>query len=524
MEKLFLDNWLKILNFNKKYSPSEGEFYSEQVRLPFTPIRIEAKLLYNISKLLYSRFINDQQNIVDLIISNDEEDILKIFFYNTDTAGIHKSFKDIDPDIIKLRKYPIQNIDTFFDELQDEIYSQTNSSISHIRIMKDKALKLINNLIENIGQLSLRDFIKKFIDVFQHIVENELFYIYPEPNIMNFLKEIINFLADFKLSNIFSYLIDLLPKLNISIILFSEEFTFIIIIRNEKDKSNLSNLNFQILLPEELELEFKNLKENQIIKLVHKTFAPYNTFLFYQNHILKIIEDLFELEIPLDINKIKLILQKLLYGYRSFEINWYRDSRPIIYNPILRWIIRIMGVNYNLKKFSHWGISEFIFNNFNLNFGLNSKIIVIFTDLQDLAKKNIKNIEKSLRIGFQKAVLFQIENNALTNIESLLKNDILKNSENFSLKHIRNKLSKKYGFISAVISVDKKVIESFFNKIIFKFSRFTLFSKISLIRTFRKTKYFDIYPKVPIYTFLKKTQYFYMIKTFLQVFIDKYEF
>jgi len=524
MEQQILDNWLKILNFNKKYSLSEKEFHSEQVRIPLTPIRIDANLLYYLSKLLYPRFINDQQNFVDLIVSNDETEISKILFYNNDIAGIHKPFEDLDPDIIKLSKYPVKNIDSFFDELQEQIYNETNARISHVRIIKNEALHLINNLIEDLVKISLGKYIIKSIDVLQYIIENKLFLIYPKPNLLNFLEKVINFLSDFKLSNIFSYFMEILPKLDLSVILYSKEFSFIIKIKNLKEKSPSSNLDIELLSTGEFELDFKDLKEDQIIDLVHETLKPHNTFLFYQKHILKILEDIFELEIPLNRNKVKLILQKLLYGYRSFEINWFRDSKPIIYNPILRWLIRIMGVNYNLKKFSHWGSSEFIFNAFSLNFGLNSKIIMIFTDLHGFAKKNVKNIKNPIREGFQRAVLLETEKNNLINIRKLAKNELINQSEINSLKDIRNRMSKKYGFISAVISIDKKLINTFLNNLIFKFSRFTLFSKLSLVRKFRKKYYFNIYPEGPIYKFLKKTHYFYMIKTLLQILIDKYEF
>lgn len=524
MKDKLLENWLEIVEYNRNKSSSEDDIPPKQVRIPFTPVIINTKLLYNLFKLLYPRFINDQQNIADLIISDDEDEITKLLIYNTEIPGIHESFEEIEPDIIKLSKYPLVEIDAFFRDLQEEIYDEKKSRISHMRIMKNEGINLLNGLIEKREEFSFEDFLLESINTLQKLIKNDLFLIYPKPNILSFLEEIIDLFGNLKLSNLFSYLLDLLPDLDFSLIFYSKEFSFLLRIKKKYDKKEESHhLDFEILLPEELEVNIENLNEDEMVESLHEKLETQNTYLVYQEHILNILEDLFELKVPFKLNKIKLLLQKVLFGYRTLDINWFRKPKPLIYNPIIRYILQIMDINLNLRNLSHWGLSEFIFGTFTSNFGLNSRLILIFTNLHGLDKRNVKSIEHPIKEGFERGFLLNIENNALRNVQPINKDEIIGQLETTSLNDLRNRMSMKYGFITAVISIDKYLIESLIQTLL-KYSKFTLFSKLSLIRKFGKEYYFNIYPKVPIYKFLKNTQYFYLVKTLLRIMIDKYEF
>ncbi|GAH10959.1 unnamed protein product, partial [marine sediment metagenome] len=68
-------NRLKILNFNSKVSIVENpEKLDEKVRIPLTPIQIDAFLLYNLYTVLYPRFISEQQNNLDIVVSDFDID------------------------------------------------------------------------------------------------------------------------------------------------------------------------------------------------------------------------------------------------------------------------------------------------------------------------------------------------------------------------------------------------------------------------------------------------------------------
>jgi len=72
INKNFKDNWLKILRFNTNREILEDpENVKEYFRIPLTPISINANLLYQFFELLYPKFINDQQHILDIILMDN---------------------------------------------------------------------------------------------------------------------------------------------------------------------------------------------------------------------------------------------------------------------------------------------------------------------------------------------------------------------------------------------------------------------------------------------------------------------
>ena len=115
----FKRNWQKITNFNAKVDIlSETERIKEIVRIPLTPIKVPAHILYTYVEFLYPKFINDKQNILDLIISDDGEKILEMYLYQTKKAGIHENFQKVPSNIIIFHERDLQNIDVLFNKIQ----------------------------------------------------------------------------------------------------------------------------------------------------------------------------------------------------------------------------------------------------------------------------------------------------------------------------------------------------------------------------------------------------------------------
>ncbi|MFX1420359.1 MAG: hypothetical protein ACFE9N_15725, partial [Promethearchaeota archaeon] len=105
INKNLKDNWLQILNFNAtREIMEEPEKKKLYVRLPFSPISINANLLYQLFEVLYPKFINDQQNILDIIISDTEKKckILGLYLYKTKKAGIHESVESLPNNLIRI--------------------------------------------------------------------------------------------------------------------------------------------------------------------------------------------------------------------------------------------------------------------------------------------------------------------------------------------------------------------------------------------------------------------------------------
>jgi hypothetical protein len=235
---------------------------------------------------------------------------------------------------------------------------------------------------------------------------------------------------------------------------------------------------------------------------------------------LNLLSNTFELDIPIDQERFKLLLQKFLYGFRSFENKWYMIPRPKIYNNLNRFIVRLLGFNINLKKLSHWAIPEQIFNLFNLYFGLNYRLLLIFTSV---TKTSIKKTDY-LNYAFKSAILLEVENKKLVSIKSISKNELILEDIINKLDTIHAKTSSKYGYISAVMNIDKSLLRRIIGSFGIKLSKYRPFSKSKAYKMLRKEQYFNIYPELPPYKLIKDKGMVSLLKIILPIIIDKHEF
>ena len=180
MNKKFAENWLKILEFNNNVEILEdSNLMAQKVRIPLTPIEIKTNLLYYLFELLYPKFINDQQNILDIIISNDGNEVLKVILYKTKVVGIHETLQNLPNNIIDFQLKHVKSLDEFdeqFNRIQTTLISKTGVRISSVRIFKEGAIDIINNYCQNIEKVSFFEFLNKFFDSFQELFEKRLFY------------------------------------------------------------------------------------------------------------------------------------------------------------------------------------------------------------------------------------------------------------------------------------------------------------------------------------------------------------
>lgn len=520
MPNNFKENWLKIMNYNANVEIlKESDAIKEKVRIPLTSITTNGNILYYLFELLYPKFINDQQNILDLVINDDGTEILKIILYETKKAGIHESFKVLPNNIIRFQENELDDIDTLFNKIQSTLVEKRNVRISNLRLFKKNAIDLINKHCINIENISNYEFLRNLMDLIQTLFKNNLFYIYPEPNVYRFLNKSVKLLNGINLAKIFQFIEEILPDFNTSTVFYSDKLVLILQIIKKISKSAKSEITIKLLTPEDLGIEMGNLTIEEYLNLIKEKLKSERIYFMNQNNIFSLLLELFEMEMPPTNVNLGIVLQKVLFGFRSFENYWYTIPRPKIYDSVKRFISKLFGKNLNLKKVSHWSIPELIFNWFDRNLGLNSKFLVILTDVK---KYNLK--KDYLNNAFNNALLFEIENRRLTKIRSINKEDILFNNEINTLDKIRSRLSEKCGFISAVISIDKLILTDVFGNFGFKLHKFKPLSKTKAYKILKSKYYFNVYPDLPLYKLIKDNGLISLIKLLIPILIDKHEF
>ncbi len=526
INKRFKDNWSKILSFNKNRDILEDpENVKEFVRIPLSPISIHPNILYYFFEILYPKFINDQQNILDIIIHevDKKKKILGLFLYKTKKAGIHETIESLPDKLFKIKSLEIERLDDIFSKVQSALLKEKNIQISSIRIFKKEAIDLINKHCEKIEEISLYEFLNRIMDLIQKILEKDLFLIYPEPIIFHFLKSAIKLLNKIRLSNFFKFIEEILPEFNTSLLINGNKKKLIFLLQKTILKSEKSDLTLKFFTPEELGINLNGSDIKNNLSIIQEKLKTKKVYCLNQNDILSFISDLFELLLPITKENLKFLFQKALFGYRSFETHWDMVPRPTIYNNLVRFLIHLIGFNLNLKKISHWAIPEVIFNYIDFYFGLNSKILIIISDLN--RTKKIKGSQDNLlKNSCLHTFLLEFEDSTLGNIRVINKEKLFSDINSNSLSSIRRASIEKFGSPSAIIILDKFLLQSIIRNFIFNHSKFSFIPKFKTLKLLKNEKYFTMYPEFPFYKLIKKKRSISLLKLFLPIIIDKFEF
>jgi len=513
----FKENWSKILKFNSNVSLADNpRELKESVRIPITPIEVDAFLLYHLFNLLYPLFVNDQQNILDVIVSDFElkNVVFGLYLYETAKPGIHSAIRELPKDSIKVKQEELDDREKLFKKLQSFVLKEHGIKISCLRLIRKRGVDLINSHCEKLNTSTIYEFIVSILDLIQISLENNLFSIYPEPNFLRFFKNCLTLLNGFRLSNVFTFFESLLPSFNSLIIMNSTHLPIALKIRKENNKSYFPEMDIKLKL---LESEKYNLNSKTHIpdfKLIQSDFNVDNIVNLNQNPFLLFLSELFESEIPIDKEKLKLLFQKVLYGIRSYDLNWRMFPSPKINNFLLRFLIRLLGINLNLKKLSHWALPDFLFDLGATYIGLNANLLLVLTDKN---KDNSKQTSTEL-------ILLKIENGSIKKLDRINDQEMITKVKLQSLESIRLILSEKVGFISNVLMVDKHLIKTTLDTFLIDFHKISLFSLLKVIKLLKNPKYFQLYPEIPPYTLLKKKRSISFLKNLLSIVIDKHEF
>jgi hypothetical protein len=501
-------NWQKFLSFNSKVDILDNPIDTkDKIRIPLTSIETNTYLLYYLFEEIYPKFINDQLNVIDIIISDYEIDniVLEAFFYQMNKPGVHDNVKELNKNELKIKFKDLNNKELLLHQIQSSLSKNHDIRITHFRIIKKRGLDLINRHVEGLSKLSFLSVIESFLDLLQTLINKDLIIFYPQPPILNFLKETFQIIKKLKLSKLYNYIIELFPPVDFSIILKSKVSPILIDISNstQNNKSNDINLSIDwIRIPENEPLDLDKTR----VDLNRKYIISLQLELLL-NYFIEIIESSF----PISQEKVKLLLQKFLFGVRSYQNYWNITPKPLIYNTFIRYLLRIFGFDLNLMKLSHWAIPNLFFSIFNSYGGMQGNILLVLTDLEN------KQYPRD------KLLMVRIENGTLINIEKAeLEEELLKSNNYF--EELRMNVSKKYGVISIIIKVDKKLIRFLLEDLIVNFYQLNIFKILKLVRLLKNPNYFEISPPIPFYTLITTKNSFTLLKNILSISIDKHNF
>jgi hypothetical protein len=511
-------NRLNILNFNSKVSIVENpEKLDEKVRIPLTPIQIDAFLLHNLYAVLYPRFISEQQNNLDIVVSDFDIDktVFGVYLYKTNKPGVHETVEILPNDLVRIKQKNLGDINKLFNKFQSSILKDHGVKVNNIRIIKKRGLDLINSHYEKFSNSTNSDIFRNFLDLMQISLNDNLIIMYPEPNIFTFLRNNLGLLEGIRLSSIIAFIEELIPPFNVLVAAVSNQLSFGINLKKIESNKINSDIEVKILPIEKEDCDLNSHGLLTDLKIAQQTFKVENVYNINFNIILEFLSELFENDIPLNKEILRLFFQKFLYGIRAHDLHWSMYPKPKTFSPLIRFLIRLLGIDLNLQKLSHWAIPDYIFGLFDTFVGLNAKILLIIN-----SNKKIDNINYKTSI----TVLLEIENGTLKKVKNITEKELLSGIDHESLDSIRFAYSERFGFITNIIILNKNLIKTILNTFIFKFHKISWFSILKVLKMMKKPQNFQIYPEIPPYSLLKKKNSFFFMKGLLKIAIDMHNF
>ncbi|MFW9952199.1 MAG: hypothetical protein ACFFKA_18925 [Candidatus Thorarchaeota archaeon] len=502
-------NWEKIIKFNSKIEMVDNPMsFTDKVQIPLTSIEISAYLLYYIFQEFYPKLLNDQLNVIDVIISDYEIDniVLKAFVYQMNKPGIHQNVKEIDKNDITLKFKDLNDCELIFSQLQSSLKKKLGLKISNFRMIKKRGLDLINRHMENINKYSFSELIESILDLIQTLIKKDLIILYPQPPIINFLKECFLAINNLKLSKIFHYIERLLDYEDVSIILKSKIFPILI---TWKRNPQLNKPNDKILsidwikIPDNSRVDLEKVR----LELKHKYTLSLDLIV-----VIDYFVEVIETKIPISQEKLTILFQKLLFGIRSYQTFWNVSPKPLFTHFLLRFLLRIIGIDLNINKLSHWVIPEFLLSLLNPYSGMQGKVLLILTDQDSRLKEN------------RLFILLNFENGAIIKVEEIELG--IYSSEAFvkNLTELKLQVSKTLGFLSLIIKIDKNLLQFIMEGFISNIHRISIFKILNLIRLLKNPNYFEINPPIPLYTFIRSKSIYTIVKTIFSISTDKHNF
>ncbi len=525
IEKDFLENWIKILNYNSNFAIFQEERrLSEKARIPLTPVEINLNTLYYYTSYFYPLLISDQQNVLDVLLSNTGDKIESVILYKTTIAGIHVEYRKLKENIILYQKSDLEKLDVLFNKFQMNIEGDHKVRISTIRILKFEGLKLINQQAKMVKNQNFYESFLGLLNLIQRLFQEDLLIFYPEPNIVKLVKESKSILGNIKYSSIFNLIYQIIPKRKFNAIIYSDGITplFKLDLIDPSLIKRKRFLKLQIEYYSELIQNNSDLKPNFLQNLkLEKNRVLYTISL---GSLSSLFQEIIEMPVPPSKEKLSLIFQKFLYGMKNYGRLWNIYPKPKIYKTLPRFLLRLIGINLNFRKISYWAIPEFLVNIFGIVLGVKSNTLLLITQNIEICDKKSDGallLERNILYS----ILIEVENGRIEKVKALdLKTVISDKARKYDLREIKSIASNDSQLIDTAILIDKEFITRFIESYFLEFYRLNFRTKLKTLKMMKDCQKFDAYPRNLLVKYIKKKSTLSLIRRFLPILIDKYEF
>lgn len=405
----------KIAEWNQNQITPNVESEKDSLNfIPFLPIELNTYELNHLWPLFGNLFVNLEGGILIFLTDSKLVPEEAYFLKLNDRGNVTQLIE------IELNQIPVQiqgnvALDENFDRLKSWIKTQYNADLGNLILISnqiiDELLKIHQIKTQDPQSTDLLGLIAEYFVLISQSYSNNEIAIYPVPRILHFIQSISHMITNINRKDFVNLLKELLPEV----------------------QSTLSFQLNQIVIPFKLKIQNGNILLNRIamdkdtpnlnemykfrkewlkrIRLQEK--CPQNLIIDL-NAAHQILVDVFESDYPLTPNRFKLLLQKIIFGYKSRGELWDLDPWPLIYYPMFRFITYILGYRVNLNKLSHWSIPETMEIFSSKVFGMNAHLILLLGEDLDFSQVITDQSKNTIQ-----AYSIEIRNRSISKIEAI---------------------------------------------------------------------------------------------------------
>ncbi len=498
------DALIQIMKNNEIALPdSEGSEASEQnnpIALPFLPLKIPQDAVVSLWVNVFPFLMNEgNASSLDLIVDKDQK-VTKAIVHHANERGLITSREEIP-----IKKLPISQISgvspkDLFNKLKDTAKKYLKSDLGNLRVIPTELLTkyviLFQKYQDGGNSSNLLNLLGEYLNILIAYSEESKIFFYPQPRILEFIHKLRSYFGNFSYYEIFQKLGQMLPRHRSTVTLWDRN-TYVSF-KTEMDDSSFSveTLPLPPNLRSNTDLVDKN--ENILIYLKKTHRCKYN-FMLHLPTFNELFNQFLYSEIPLSVDRISYLVQKSLHLQRQVGNSWDFTPKPRLYDPSFRFWTNSFGFLLNPHKISYWSLPKMIANTFLREFGLNSKILVLFeptdSDMSKLlADKNVKAAVITLHEG----VIEDIDPIPAEIVDSFLPRDegSGKNAPDLQLKAFREEIIPTYGRISHTVWINFEILQQLVSLTLLwrHKTRFGYVKVLKFLRMLRKTNKFQILP------------------------------
>ena len=497
--------WAEMVRiFNRMGNGEEIPLEERLLQLElFDFIKLDLKSAYNLVTFLLYDILKTPNGSMFTIILGEKGDRIIWASIEHEENGVYKEFiplkHRLDEDWAKeAAKFIVAGKN---DELLEYLqkWMSTQEDLKHIELglIKMAGIQFFDEFRlawenskrgEDLGEM-----VAQIIDALKKIFDNDWICFEPEPEAISVMRILVKEKLDVNLHQMKHFILQMIPDLNMGVSILTKEWgTFLKITKKGERMEVDSNQDIAD------EVFLKNRSINKFTDKARKKFKARDAIGLDGEALKKLLVKILKAPMPWDMGKIDKGLAFVMPGVKEYKKFWFYSPEPIFMKGWVLWLMKRLGFDIDLSRFSDWWIGEVLLFGLLNMMGIQFKMLICILDENG---------------HLETGMLINGDDGRLSKVQTFPEEQLNKYKEFFkkednpteALNQVKFDLWKEHGWIKYGVGIKTSVVTELLKKVLNLRGIFVLFRALSFYRFLRKFIENEIHlaPPLPLKTVLK---------------------